>query len=63
MISVLLGALVLQETLDKEPPWHSVVAVGCLGLGLLGAVVVSSAREGEHDDDTAGATPDPVPAA
>ena len=28
VISVLLGALVLQERLDKTPPWHAVVAVG-----------------------------------
>jgi drug/metabolite transporter (DMT)-like permease len=45
VISVLLGALVLQETLDKEPPWHAVVAVGSLAVALLGAVVVSSAQE------------------
>jgi drug/metabolite transporter (DMT)-like permease len=51
VISVLLGALVLQETLDKEPPWHAVAAVTSLGIALLGAVVISSARE--KDDDSA----------
>jgi NhaP-type Na+/H+ or K+/H+ antiporter len=45
VVSVLLGALVLQERLDKSPPWHAVVAVGALCLALLGAVLISSARE------------------
>ena len=45
VVSVMLGALVLQERLDKTPPWHAVVAVGALCLALLGAVVISSARE------------------
>jgi drug/metabolite transporter (DMT)-like permease len=52
LISVMLGALVLQERLDKDPPWHAVVAVGALCLALLGAVLISSAREkgGEIDE-------------
>jgi len=45
VVSVMLGALVLQERLDKNPPWHAVVAVGALCLALVGSVVVSSARE------------------
>ena len=49
VVSVLLGALVLQERLDKNPPWHAVVAVGALCLALVGAVVISSAREKEHE--------------
>ena len=48
-VSVVLGALVLQERLDKNPPWHAAVAVGALCLALLGAVVIASSREG---DDT-----------
>jgi drug/metabolite transporter (DMT)-like permease len=48
-VSVLLGALVLQERLDKNPPWHAVVAVEALCLALLGAVVISSAREGRGE--------------
>jgi drug/metabolite transporter (DMT)-like permease len=49
LVSVLLGALVLQERLAKNPPWHAVVAVGALCLALLGAVVISSAREEGHE--------------
>ena len=45
VVSVLLGALVLQERLDKNPSWHAVVAVGALCLALVGSVVISSARE------------------
>ena len=45
VVSVLLGALVLQERLSKEPPWHAVAVVGALCLALVGSVVISSARE------------------
>jgi uncharacterized membrane protein len=48
VVSVMLGALVLQERLDKNPPWHAVVAVGALCLALVGSVVISSAREKER---------------
>jgi drug/metabolite transporter (DMT)-like permease len=49
IVSVMLGALVLQERLEKNPPWHAVVAVGALCLALFGAVVVSSAREKQRE--------------
>jgi drug/metabolite transporter (DMT)-like permease len=49
VVSVILGALVLQERLDKNPPWHAVVAVGALCVALVGSVVISSARETEHE--------------
>ena len=49
VVSVMLGALVLQERLDKNPPWHAVVAVGALCLALVGAVLITSAREGERE--------------
>jgi drug/metabolite transporter (DMT)-like permease len=58
-VSVLLGALVLQERLDKEPPWHAVVAVGALCLALLGAVVISSAREQQNEGEQAVPAPQP----
>jgi uncharacterized membrane protein len=44
VVSVMLGALVLQERLAKDPPWHAVAAVGALCLALVGSVVISSAR-------------------
>jgi hypothetical protein len=46
-VSVVLGALVLQESLDRTPPWHFVVAIGALAVALFGAVVIASARETE----------------
>jgi len=49
VVSVMLGALVLQERLEKNPPWHAVVAVGALCLALLGSVVVSSARDKQDE--------------
>ncbi len=45
VVSVLLGALVLQESLDKTPPWHAVVAIGALAVAMLGAVIIASASE------------------
>jgi drug/metabolite transporter (DMT)-like permease len=53
VVSVMLGALVLQERLEKSPPWHAVVAVGALCLALLGSVVISSAREQEREVEEA----------
>jgi drug/metabolite transporter (DMT)-like permease len=47
VVSVLLGAFVLQERLDKTPEWHAVVAIGALAVALLGAVVIASASEQE----------------
>jgi drug/metabolite transporter (DMT)-like permease len=49
IVSVLLGALVLQERLEKNPPWHAVVAVGALCLALVGSVLIASAREQAHE--------------
>jgi drug/metabolite transporter (DMT)-like permease len=45
VVSVMLGALVLQERLDKNPEWHAVVAIGGLAAALLGAIVIASASE------------------
>lgn len=53
IVSVMLGALVLLERLDRNPPWHAVVAVASLGLAMFGAVVVSSAREKDRDETPA----------
>jgi len=55
VVSVLLGALVLQETLDRTPSWHAVVAIGALAVALLGAVIIASASEEESEaEPTAG---------
>jgi drug/metabolite transporter (DMT)-like permease len=62
VVSVLLGALVLQERLDKSPPWHAVVAVGALCLALLGAVVISSARERPNEAEQGVPEAEPAPA-
>ena len=43
VVSVMLGALVLQERLDKDPEWHAVVAVVALAVALLGTIVIASA--------------------
>lgn len=51
VVSVMLGALVLQERLEKNPPWHAVVAVGALCLALVGSVVISSARGNEDESE------------
>ena len=50
VVSVLLGALVLQERLDRTPEWHAVVAIGALAVALLGTVIIASASE--HDSTT-----------
>ena len=59
VVSVLLGALVLQERLDKTPEWHAVVAVGALSAALFGAILIASATEKDAEVATA---PAPVPA-
>ncbi len=62
VISVLLGALVLQETLDKNPPWHAVLGVGGLALALFGAVVIASHQEGDTEpaDTSRAVLPEPA---
>jgi drug/metabolite transporter (DMT)-like permease len=50
VVSVLLGALVLQERLDRNPPWHAVAAVGALAVALFGAILITSASEGDTAD-------------
>ena len=49
VVSVFLGAFVLQETLDRTPPWHAVVAIGALAVALLGAVIIATAGEPESE--------------
>jgi drug/metabolite transporter (DMT)-like permease len=57
VVSVLLGVLVLQERLDRTPPWHAVVAIGALAVALLGAVIIASTEDKASDaEKTAGNT-------
>ena len=51
VISVMLGALILQERFDKTPPWHAVLGVGGLALALFGAIVIASAEEKEPGEE------------
>jgi hypothetical protein len=60
VVSVMLGALVLQERLDKTPSWHAVVAIGALAVALLGAIIIASASERESDAEAATEQP-PLP--
>jgi len=57
VVSVFLGALVLQESLDKTPPWHAVVAVGALAVALFGAVIIASASEETSETEPAAGQP------
>ena len=50
VVSVMLGALVLQERLDTDPPWSAVLGIGGLALALFGAVVISSSDESERPE-------------
>jgi drug/metabolite transporter (DMT)-like permease len=60
VISVLLGALVLQERLDTDPAWSAVLGIGGLALALFGAVMIASAEE-EHGAEVETATAQPAP--
>ena len=48
LVGILLGILLLDERLSR-PAWHVVLAVIGLGLALVGAVVISLAREATKD--------------
>jgi drug/metabolite transporter (DMT)-like permease len=60
VVSVMLGALVLQERLDKTPPWHAVLAIGGLALAMLGAVVISAGHEEPPETEKATRRPSPA---
>lgn len=62
IVSVLLGALLFDERLER-PAWHVVVASIGLGLAMLGAITISVARERRDHADPSGASGTaPVPA-
>jgi drug/metabolite transporter (DMT)-like permease len=54
LVGILIGILLLDERLSR-PGWHVVVAVIGLGLALVGAVVISLAREATPDEPVADA--------
>jgi drug/metabolite transporter (DMT)-like permease len=57
IVGILIGILLLDERLSR-PAWHVVIAVIGLGLALVGAVVISLAREATKDDAPAPNAPD-----
>ena len=62
VVGILLGVALFDERLSR-PSWHVVVACVGLGLALVGAVVISLAREGAGAEDRpARAAPDAVTA-
>jgi drug/metabolite transporter (DMT)-like permease len=52
VVSIMIGVLLLDERLSR-PGWHVVVAIIGLGLGLVGAVGISLARERVEDPGSA----------
>ena len=49
LVGIVIGTLLLDERLSR-PVWHVVVAVIGLALALVGAVVISLAREATPDE-------------
>lgn len=45
IVAVILGALVLDERLDTDPPWSAILGVGGLAIALLGVVVIASTED------------------
>ena len=44
VVSVIIGIVLYEETLS-DPAWHKLVAWIGLGLGMLGAIIISAASE------------------
>ena len=59
IVGILIGVFLLDERLSR-PGWHVVVAVIGLGLALVGAVVISLAREAKSEELAADAAGMPV---
>ena len=59
IVGILIGVFLLDERLSR-PGWHVVVAVIGLGLALVGAVVISLAREAKLEEPAADAAGMPV---
>jgi drug/metabolite transporter (DMT)-like permease len=61
IVSVIIGILLFDERLAR-PPWHVVVAFAGLALAMVGAVVISLARERRGGTASAAGEPAPVAA-
>jgi drug/metabolite transporter (DMT)-like permease len=59
IVGILIGVVLFDERLSR-PGWHVVVAVIGLGLALVGAVVISLAREAKPEEPAADAARMPV---
>ena len=59
IVGILIGILLLDERLSR-PGWHILLAVIGLGLALVGAVVISLAREAKKQDEPAAAPDESV---
>ena len=57
VVGILIGILLLDEALSR-PAWHIVLAVIGLALALVGAVVISLAREAAKGEAPASTAPD-----
>jgi len=57
VVSVTLGALVLEERLDSSPFWHWGVAVGALAVALFGAILITSASASQQEPGSARPAP------
>lgn len=56
LVGILIGVLVLDERFSR-PGWHVLLAVAGLGLALVGAVVISLARDAGKEDASAVGAP------
>jgi drug/metabolite transporter (DMT)-like permease len=56
LVGILIGVLLLDERFSR-PGWHIVLAVAGLGLALVGAVVISLARDARKEDASAVGAP------
>ena len=61
VVSVVLGALLLEERLSHDPTWHLVVALVGLGAALTGAVAITLRRERALDPVPSRGTPEARP--
>jgi drug/metabolite transporter (DMT)-like permease len=61
VISVILGAFLFQERLDKDPQWHRLTAVCGLAVALVGTALITAASEKVQAADEPALEPEPAP--